>query len=69
MSKFEKFIKDEFINKPLMASEIIGAMSQPKRTILGYQGGSIAEGKIRQLQSQLVQSQKFVVNDKLIEHA
>jgi hypothetical protein len=69
MSKFEKFVKDEFINKPLMASEIIGAMSQPKRTILGYQGGSIAEGKIRQLQSQLVQSQKFVVNDKLIEHA
>ena len=69
MSKFEKFVKDEFINKPLMASEIIGAMSQPKRTIKGYKGGSIAEGKMRQMQSQLVQSQKFVVSNKLIEHA
>ena len=64
-----KFVKNEFVNRPLMASEIIGAMSQPKRTIQGYKGGSIADGAIRKAQSQLVQSQKFVVSNNLMEHA
>ena len=69
MSKFEKFIKDEFINKPLMASEIIGAMSQPKRTILGYHQHSYAEAAIRKLQVKLVNAQKFVISNDLIDHA
>jgi len=59
----------EIKNKPLMASEIIGAMSQPKRTIERYQGGSIAEAKIRQTQSMLVNAQKFLVSNHLIDHA
>jgi glycosyltransferase involved in cell wall biosynthesis len=59
----------EIKNKPLMASEIIGAMSQPKRTIERYQGGSIAEAKIRETQSMLVNAQKFLVSNYLIDHA
>ena len=69
MSKFEKFVKDEFINKPLMASEIIGAMSQPKRTIMGYHQHSYAEAAIRKLQVKLVNAQKFVISNDLIDHA
>ena len=69
MSKFEKFVKDEFVNKPLMASEIIGAMSQPKRTIVGYHQHSYAEAAIRKLQVKLVNSQKFVISNDLIDHA
>ena len=69
MSKFEKFIKDEFINRPLMASEIIGAMSQPKRTIMGYHQHSYAEAAIRKLQVKLVNAQKFVISNDLIDHA
>ena len=61
-------MEDKF-EKPLMASEIIGAMSQPKRTFYNYVGGSIAEGKIRETQSALVQAQKFIVSNKLIDHA
>ena len=69
MSKFEKFVKDEFINKPLMASEIIGAMSQPKRTIMGYQHHSYSQAAIRQMQVKLVNAQKFVISNDLIDHA
>ena len=69
MSKFEKFVKDEFVNKPLMASEIIGAMSQPKRTIVGYHQHSYAEAAIRKLQVKLVNAQKFVISNDLIDHA
>ena len=69
MSKFEKFVKDEFVNKPLMASEIIGAMSQPKRTIMGYHQHSYAEAAIRKLQVKLVNAQKFVISNDLIDHA
>jgi hypothetical protein len=59
----------EINDKPLMASEIIGAMAQPKRAMAKYQGGSIAEGKIRETQSMLVNAQKFKVSNQLIDHA
>ena len=52
-----------------MASEIIGALVQPKRTIAHFKSGSIAEGKARETQSMLVNAQKFKVSNKLIDHA
>ena len=59
----------EINDKPLMASEIIGALVQPKRTIAHFKSGSIAEGKARETQSMLVNAQKFKVSNKLIDHA
>ena len=59
----------EINDKPLMASEIIGALGQPKRTIAHFKSGSIAEGKARETQSMLVNTQKFKVSNKLIDHA
>ena len=59
----------EINDKPLMASEIIGALGQPKRAIAHFKSGSIAEGKVRETQSMLVNAQKFKVSNKLIDHA
>ena len=59
----------EVNDKPLMASEIIGALGQPKRAIAHFKSGSIAEGKARETQSMLVNAQKFKVSNKLIDHA
>lgn len=59
----------EINDKPLMASEIIGALGQPKRAIAHFKSGSIAEGKARETQSMLVNAQKFKVSNKLIDHA
>ena len=39
----------EINDKPLMASEIIGALGQPKRAIAHFKSGFIAEGKAREL--------------------
>ena len=61
--------KMEINDKPLMASEIIGALGQPKRAIAHFKSGSIAEGKARETQSMLVNAQKFKVSNKLIDHA
>ena len=68
MSKFEKFIKDEFVNRPMMASEIVAALSEPSRGIKGYIKGKYAKAMARSVQSDIASSQKFVLSNDLIDH-
>ena len=63
MSKFEKFIKDEFVNRPMMASEIVAALSEPSRGIKGYIKGKYAKAMARSVQSDIASSQKFVLSN------
>ena len=55
--------------KPILASRLISALSNPKRGLAGYMGGSVAESMTRQLQVELVESQKFVISNSLVNHA
>ena len=57
------------MNKPILCSEFLSALTQPKRAIALYQGGKIADEMIRQKQNLLVNSQKFVLSDSLVENA
>ena len=54
---------------PLLCSKIISACTQPKRAIALYQGGRIADNKIRDKQLDLVGSKKFVVDNALTRNA
>ena len=55
------------MDKPILCNELIGALTNPKRSLRSYAGGSIAEGTVRKLKTQLVQAQKFVVSDSLVD--
>jgi len=57
------------MEKPLLASELISALGDAKKHILGWQGGKYAEGMRRNVQTEIVTSQKFVLSKSLIEHA
>ncbi len=57
------------MDKPILASELITALGDAKRNILGWQGGRYAEGMRRNVQTEIVTAQKFVLSKSLIEHA
>ena len=57
------------MDKPILASELITALGDAKKNILGWQGGRYAEGMRRNVQTEIVTAQKFVLGKGLIEHA
>ena len=57
------------MEKPILASELIAAFGDAKRNILGWQGGKYAEGMRRNIQTEIVTAQKFVLSKGLIDHA
>ena len=57
------------MNKPILCSEILSALTQPKRAIALYQGGRTADTMIRQKQTEFVNAKKFVIDANMIEHA
>tara|TARA_R100001440_G_scaffold70922_1_gene93642 strand:- start:899 stop:2173 length:1275 start_codon:yes stop_codon:yes gene_type:complete len=57
------------MNRPILCSEILSALTQPKRALALYQGGRIADSKIRQKQFEFVDAKKFVISDNMIENA
>ena len=57
------------MSRPILCSEILSGLTQPKRAIALYQGGKIADDMIRKKQKAFVDAQKFVLNPKLVENA
>ena len=53
-------------NKPMMANEIISALSDPKKNLHNYLDHKYSRGTVRNLQVQLVQSKKFFIDDALL---
>lgn len=54
------------IDKPMMASELIAALSNPKRNLGHFHNHKYANGMVQKLRVQLVQSKKFVIDDSLL---
>ncbi len=57
------------MDKPLLASELISALSDPQRGIANYVSGKYAKAMARSTQIDIVQSQKFVLTNNLLHHA
>jgi hypothetical protein len=57
---------EQTIDKPMMASELIAALSNPKRNLGTFQNHKYANGMVQKLRVQLVQSKKFVIDDSLL---
>ena len=57
------------MSKPLLCSQILSALTQPKRGLAMYQGGRIADIKIREKQNELVNAKKFVLDPNMIRNA
>lgn len=55
--------------KPILASKIINALGEPKKGIMGYQGGSIADSKLNQTRIDIINAKKFILSDNLTERA
>ena len=56
-------------NHPTLSNTLLAALVEPKRGISGYDGGKYAEAMRRNVQSQIITAQKFVVSNSLVEHA
>jgi len=54
---------DNKFNKPMMASEIVAALSDPSRGVKGYIKGKYAKAMARSVQSDIASSQKFVLSN------
>jgi len=57
------------MDKPILASELITALGDAKKNILGWKGGKYAEGMRRNVQTEIVTAQKFVLSKSFTEHA
>lgn len=55
--------------KPILANKLVNALSNPKRGLAGYSGGSIAESMAKQTQVEIVKANKFVIDNTLVSHA
>ena len=53
-------------DKPMMANEIISALSDPKKNLHNYLDHKYSRGTVRDVQVQLVQSKKFFIDDALL---
>ena len=59
----------EWTDKPLLASELISALSNPTRGIANFISGKYATAMSKNVQVDMVQSQKFLITDNLLDHA
>jgi len=59
----------DLIDKPLLASELISALSNPTRGIANFISGKFATAMSKNVQIDMVQSQKFLITDNLLDHA
>ena len=59
---------DNKFSKPMMASEIVAALSDPSRGVKGYIKGKYAKAMARSVQSDIASSQKFVLSNNLVDH-
>ena len=66
LSKERKDMTEQTIDKPMMASELIAALSNPKRNLGQFISHKYAHGMVQKLRVQLVQSKKFVIDDSLL---
>ena len=57
---------EQTIDKPMMASDLIAALSNPKRNLGEFISHKYAHGMVQKLRVQLVQSKKFVIDDSLL---
>ena len=57
---------EQTFDKPMMASEIVAALSDPKRNINSFQDHKYAHGTAQSVRVSLVQSKKFVIDDSLM---
>jgi len=56
------------IDKPLLANELISALSNPTRGIARYISGKYATAMSKNIQVDIVQAQKFLLSDNLLNH-
>tara|TARA_R100001460_G_scaffold1862_7_gene6607 strand:+ start:3602 stop:4786 length:1185 start_codon:yes stop_codon:yes gene_type:complete len=59
----------DWTDKPLLASELISALSNPTRGIANFVSGKYATAMSKNVQIDMVQSQKFLITDNLLDHA
>ena len=59
-------MEEQTVDKPMMASELIAALSNPKRNLGHFHNHKYANGMVQKLRVQLVQSKKFVIDDSLL---
>jgi hypothetical protein len=59
-------MSEQTFDKPMMASEIIAALSDPKRNINDFHNHKYAHGTAQNVRVSLVQSKKFVIDDSLL---
>ena len=59
----------DWTDKPLLASELISALSNPTRGIANFISGKFATAMSKNVQIDMVQSQKFLITDNLLDHA
>ena len=57
---------EQTIDKPMMASEIIAALSNPRKNLGNFMNHKYAHGIVQKLRVELVQSKKFVIDDSLL---
>ena len=57
---------EQTIDKPMMASEIIAALSNPRKNLGNFQNHKYAHGTAQKIRVELVQSKKFVIDDSLL---
>jgi len=57
---------EQTIDKPMMASEIIAALSNPRKNLGNFLNHKYAHGIVQKLRVELVQSKKFVIDDSLL---
>jgi len=55
--------------KPLLASQLISALSIPKKGIASYIDGKYAKAMARETQISIINAQKFVISDELLIQA
>jgi len=56
------------MEKPILASELISALSNPQRGLKNYHGGKYSTAMTRNVQVNMVQCQKFVLSSNLLDH-
>jgi len=59
----------DWTDKPLLASELISALSNPTRGVANFISGKYATAMSKNVQVDMVQSQKFLITDNLLDHA
>ncbi len=69
MDMWNKFYNDQReLEQPALVNEALAALANPERGVAGYVRGRASEANRRQTQLDLVQAQKFIIDDSLIRH-